>query len=615
MKRDSEKFKTPIEVDSILGRKGPLTPGLRVKYYDFCRPDKFSKDQIRTVQIMHETFARLTTTSLSAQLRSLIHIHVDNVDQLTYEEFIRSIPSPSTLAILNMDPLRGSAVLEIDPQVTSRIIDRIFGGKGSGTGLSRDLTDIEASVMEAVVIRIMANLREAWSTVIDLRPRLGQIETNPQFAMIVPPSEMVLLVPFEFMFEGAGGRMNLCVPYLTIEPIISKLSAQYWYSTVRRGKNAPPRDVSGLKAEARIHFASGRLGLADVFGLKKNSLVKLDDAATAFLSVGGATVCRLKAKRERGRLAFTAAGAAEDVAAVGADHKAEADRLESLIQTPLEKLSQEMRSAVETMTGAIAEVRKRQQELGDQIFHNGHGRETAGEVSERAGGGKPFGFITADDRDFLFNCFQMEHPQLVALVLSFLDPALAADIVARFSDEAQADLAERIALMERCAPEVIREVERVLEKQLARVGREKTFLQETDAIIGILNVSGRRVEKNVIGRLEKSNPELAEQIKRKLFVFEDIVLLDDRAIRKLIPRIEPSDLLLALKAVNEKTREKFLHNLEPEEQKKFAEDTQFIGPVRLVDADKAQQRIIGLIRLMEEGGEIIVARPDDLVMP
>ena len=174
-------------------------------------------------------------------------------------------------------------------------------------------------------------------------------------------------------------------------------------------------------------------------------------------------------------------------------------------------------------------------------------------------------------------------------------------------------MAERIALMDRCHPEVIRTVESVLEKRLVRVGREKAFLQETDAIIGILNVTGRKVEKNIIDRLEKSNPELAEQIKRKLFVFEDTVLLDDKVIKLLLPLVDPADLLLALKAVNEKTKEKFLRNMKPEAQKKFVEDSQSVGPVRLVDADKAQQRIIGLIRRMEEAGEIVVARTDDLV--
>jgi flagellar motor switch protein FliM len=251
-----------------------------IKIYDFKRPDKFSKDQIRTVSIMHETFARLTTTSLSAQLRSLVHVHVASVDQLTYEEFIRSIPNPTTLAVINMDPLKGSAILEIDPSVTFSIIDRLFGGQGEETKLSRDLTDIEQSVMEGIIVRILGNMREAWSTVIDLRPRLGQIETNPQFAQIVPPTEMVVLVTLETKVGDVDGLMNFCIPYLTIEPIISKLSAQYWYSSVRRGTTTENLNILRERLETVSVNIVAEIGgmmlkVKDVLALKKGDVIRL----------------------------------------------------------------------------------------------------------------------------------------------------------------------------------------------------------------------------------------------------------------------------------------------------------------------------------------------------
>jgi flagellar motor switch protein FliM len=165
----------------------------------------------------------------------MVHVHVASVDQLTYEEFIRSIPTPTTLAIINMDPLKGNAILEIDPAVTFSIIDRLFGGTGEGNKSQHELTDIESAVMEGIIVRILGNMREAWAQVIDLRPRLGQIDTNPQFAQIVPPTEMVVLVTLETKVGDVEGMMNFCIPYLTIEPIIGKLSAQFWYSSVRRG--------------------------------------------------------------------------------------------------------------------------------------------------------------------------------------------------------------------------------------------------------------------------------------------------------------------------------------------------------------------------------------------
>ncbi len=254
----------------------------KIKIYDFKRPDKFSKDQMRTVSIMHETFARLTTTSLSAQLRSLVHVHVASVDQLTYEEFIRSIPNPTTLAVINMDPLRGSAILEVDPAVTFSIIDRLFGGQGEGAKFQRDLTDIEQSVMEGIIVRVLGNMREAWSTVIDLRPRLGQIETNPQFAQIVPPSEMVVLVTLETKVGEVEGMMNFCIPYLTIEPIISKLSAQYWYSSVRRGGTTENLNVlkdrlASVRVTMVAEIGTMQLTMRDVLSLRPGDVIRLPD--------------------------------------------------------------------------------------------------------------------------------------------------------------------------------------------------------------------------------------------------------------------------------------------------------------------------------------------------
>ncbi len=267
----------------------------KVKIYDFRRPDKFSKDQIRTLQMMHETFARLTTTALSAQLRALVGVHVASVDQLTYEEFIRSIPNPTTLAVINMDPLKGSAVLEIDPSITFTIIDKLFGGMGESAKISRELTDIELSVMEGIIVRILGNLREAWSNVIDLRPRLGNIETNPQFAQIVPPNDMVVLITLETKVGEVEGMTNLCIPYITIEPVISKLSAQYWYSSIRKG--ATDENMSIIQGRLETvelpivaEIGEVEITMQEVLDLRVGDVVKLTDtkiSSDMALRIGG----------------------------------------------------------------------------------------------------------------------------------------------------------------------------------------------------------------------------------------------------------------------------------------------------------------------------------------
>lgn len=272
----------------------PVNDTRKIKIYDFKRPDKFSKEQIRTVSIMHETFARLTTNSLSGQLRSMVHVHVASVDQLTYEEFIRSIPTPTTLAVINMDPLKGNAILEIDPAVTFSIIDRLFGGTGEGTKVQRELTDIENSVIEGVIVRILANMREAWTQVIDLRPRLGQIETNPQFAQIVPPSEMVVLVTLETKVGDEEGMMNFCIPYITIEPIISKLSSQFWFSSVRRSSTTQYLGVlkdklSTVDMDIVAELGSIVVPVRDVLNLRVGDTIRLSNVKVGdplTLSVG-----------------------------------------------------------------------------------------------------------------------------------------------------------------------------------------------------------------------------------------------------------------------------------------------------------------------------------------
>ncbi|MGL4366871.1 MAG: flagellar motor switch protein FliM [Brevinemataceae bacterium] len=253
----------------------------RLKVYDFRRPDKFSKDQVRTLQMIHETFARLTTTSLAAQLRSLVQVHVVSVDQLTYEEFTRSIPSPTTLGIVNMDPLKGSAVIEIDPAITFSIIDRLFGGKGETLKTNRELTDIEISVIEGILVRLLGNLRESWSNMTDLRPRLGNIETNPQFVGIVPPNSMVILTTFDTKIGDVEGMVNFCIPYITIEPIIGKLSAQYWYAAVNKHIstehiNFIKQQLNDIELTVIAQLADTTLSFAEVSTLKEGDVIRFD---------------------------------------------------------------------------------------------------------------------------------------------------------------------------------------------------------------------------------------------------------------------------------------------------------------------------------------------------
>jgi len=228
----------------------------RIKIYDFKRPDKFSKDQIRTMSILHEVFARLTTTSLSAQLRSMVHVHVASVDQLTYEEFIRSIPTPTTLAIVNMPSLKGAAIVEIDPTVSFSMINRSFGGYGANTKHQHELTPIEQIVMENIIVHSMLpNLREAWSEVLDINPDLSKIETQPQFIQLVPPTEMIVLITLEVRIEDIEGMINIAYPYNVTSGIMDKLTSAFWFgnrSIPSKNYQLVKRDSIPIKLTAEV---------------------------------------------------------------------------------------------------------------------------------------------------------------------------------------------------------------------------------------------------------------------------------------------------------------------------------------------------------------------------
>ena len=197
-----------------------------------------------------------------------------------------------------MDPLKGSAVLEIDPSITFTIIDKLFGGLGEATKISRELTDIELSVMEGIIVRILGNLREAWSNVIDLRPRLGNIETNPQFAQIVPPNDMVVLITLETKVGEVEGMTNLCIPYISIEPIISKLSAQYMYSSIRKGITDENMEIIQSRLEnvtlpLTAEIGSVNVTVQEVLNLRPGDVIKLPDT-----KVGDDMILRIAGRKK-----------------------------------------------------------------------------------------------------------------------------------------------------------------------------------------------------------------------------------------------------------------------------------------------------------------------------
>ena len=263
----------------------------KVKVYDFKRPDKFSKDQIRTLYMLHENFARLLNTYLSTNLRTLVNISVASVEQLAYEEFIRSLSNPSVIGIFNMSPLKGNVIFEINPNIAFSIIDRLFGGEGTVINKIRTLTDIEETIIRKVITKSLDNLQEAWRHVVNTEPRLEVIETNPQFTQIVPPNDMVVIVTLQTQIGQVEGLINICIPYLVLEPIMSKLTTTFWVAS-SIAKQAHPEQVDILEKKIKktyvplaVELGTINLSVRELLSLNINDVLKLDTTVGSELKV------------------------------------------------------------------------------------------------------------------------------------------------------------------------------------------------------------------------------------------------------------------------------------------------------------------------------------------
>ena len=222
---------------------------------------------------------------------------------------------------------------------------------------------------------------------------------------------------------------------------------------------------------------------------------------------------------------------------------------------------------------------------------------------------RPFEFIRKTEASQLLNFIQDEHPQTISLILSYLSPQQAAGIIGSLTPDKQTDVAKRIALMDRTSPDVIKEVENVLEQKLASlVSQDYTIVGGVDSVVEVLNTVDRGTEKHIMENLEIEEPELADEIRKKMFVFEDILLLDDRSIQRVLRDVENSELAVALKNANEEVQNVIFNNMSSRLADMIREDMEYMGPVRVKDVEEAQQKIVNVIRKLEDSGEIVISR-------
>ena len=258
--------------------RGPVS----YENYDFRRPDKFAKDQLRTLQMLHETFARLYASSLSAYLRVPVHVDLVSVEQIPYDEYMRSLTS-SIINIFSMAPLVGQAILEVEFNIILSMIDRLMGGPGSMVKSSTVLTDIERALTESIIDRALREFFVAWEGIAQFTARRETMETQSQFVQIVPPNDVVVSILFEIRVGELRGAMSLCIPYQLLKPVTPKLSAQRWFSSSVKKNSGQysavlARRLSKTAVTCSVRLGGASLSVEEVLSLKVGDIVTLNRA-------------------------------------------------------------------------------------------------------------------------------------------------------------------------------------------------------------------------------------------------------------------------------------------------------------------------------------------------
>lgn len=258
--------------------------------FDFRRPNKFSRDHIRAFQIVHETFARQLTTVLATTLRSVAHVTLTSVEQITYDEYIRSLPNPSYMTIVSLNPLPGAAMLQLPLPIAFASVDRLLGGTGESLSPKRPLTEIESNIMRALMERALRELEYAYESLVRVEAEIVQQEFNPQFAQVAAPSDMTITVLFEMRIGEKRGTASLCIPYDMMQPVLESLASQQLFAD-RAGRDPEQwiaslhNAVSEVTVEVCVNFNSVELASSDIVGLSIGDVIPLEHPVEVPLTV------------------------------------------------------------------------------------------------------------------------------------------------------------------------------------------------------------------------------------------------------------------------------------------------------------------------------------------
>ncbi len=262
----------------------------QVKDYDFARPSKFSKEHLRTLEIIFEHYGRLMSTNLPVYLRKNVHVEVMNSEAVTYQEFSNALSNPVLLGIVNFAPLQGSIIIEMATNLGYAMVDRMLGGRGDALDKVREFSEIELLIIERIFIVCVNLLHEPWQNVLKISPRLERIETNSQYAQIISPSEMIAIVTISMKIGDVEGLMNICLPYITVEEVIDKLNTKYWYANMQQYDETDYADAIEVlirKAQIPVKAVLGTssISVSDFSTLQIGDIIRLDRGAEEELDV------------------------------------------------------------------------------------------------------------------------------------------------------------------------------------------------------------------------------------------------------------------------------------------------------------------------------------------
>ncbi len=265
-----------LDVDSISGEEEK-----QVRNYDFGRPTKFSKEHLRTLEIIFEHYGRLISTNLPVYLRKNVQVTVASSETVTFNEFSNALSNPVILGIINFEPLNGNIIMDLATNIAYAMIDRMLGGTGQALDKARDFSEIEMTIIQRILIMMVGLLREPWRNVVDVSPVLQRVETNPQFAQIIAPNEMIAIVTLNLKIGDVEGFMNICLPFITLEDVMDKLNTKYWFSTMQENRDENFEDyiesmIRRVDIPIRAVLGKTVISVSDFMNLQIGDCIRLD---------------------------------------------------------------------------------------------------------------------------------------------------------------------------------------------------------------------------------------------------------------------------------------------------------------------------------------------------